>query len=464
MNKPPDPKHVPSKKKDTGRKPKDEAELEGAAKKEGAEKIHIKEEREKEKAREAREKAREARERKAQAEAKAAEEEETTATTTIIDLEDDHDPMADYQREHERKGYYWPPEAGAKIVEEHELPQDADIPPPEGPEGLLEQEAPPAQESANATYKRRAEDDLYNPPRRLLLTQDHMKQLHDMWDVDNDGKASLQEVIDFADTHREKHEKLVAAAAFLHLDTHDGVDHETAPDGFLHFDEAEYLYTPKRGTIKNLDGTYSGSYREDISHLKTRKYHQEMFKWADADKDGLLNEAEFYDFLHPHSFRAADELKNKDVNRDGRLTEKEYVPYHTPEDRLYDVDHKLFQQLASRVENMSSIEGARAGGSPNIGVEELVHSKNGMSHIEFEMERLFMHGDGDDDDHLGLDELQGILGAEGGGDLDRRGGSISDYFRNWITDRPHELRAVYNRHGPMDQMYPHKGHYAHSEL
>jgi len=214
------------------------------------------------------------------------------------------------------------------------------------------------------------------------LTQKHLRDLHKKFDANNDGKASLHEIMAFA------MEKSKAVKAKEIHGIFDEID--STKDGHLSLEEhlAEY-----EAEMEEADG-------EQRELLK--QHEIEKFKAADSDGDDKLDKHELVAFMNPETHPEVFEIhvqhifKTQDINKDGKIDKDEW-------DKTVRREHE--HHMDENLDHDGEFKNLDENGDGVIDFTEMKHWESGRFHIEHAMKKLFHVGDKDGDKHMTEHEM-----------------------------------------------------------
>lgn len=217
------------------------------------------------------------------------------------------------------------------------------------------------------------EEDVWDP-----LTSEQMRALHKKIDANANGKVSLAEITEYAQSMRR-------AMAKMELDDiMKGKD--TNKDGKLDFHE--YLGDP-------------GLVPEKEQNEKTFE-----FKELDKNNDKFVDADELASVYHHHTNEKVENdltkfaLKDKDKNHDGVLSLEEFYIHLQPEDEdeepveITEEDKEIFGKLD-------------VDGTNSLSLQELIAWESGSFQAEEAVKKIFMQADKDGDSQITADELDG---------------------------------------------------------
>lgn len=227
------------------------------------------------------------------------------------------------------------------------------------------------------------------------LTTEHLKLLHTKMDVDHDGKVSLTEAMWFW------HNMQVAAATKADIPAIiDEID--LNKDGKLVL--AEVL-----SPLEHQDGLdEEGKAEVD----KSRVSQTALFKAADSNGDGSLEGDELRLFYFPETnddmLKSASlaNLKSKDTNGDGRLTNLEFLEVQGGAATI-EGDGSIGTKVSLTEEDTALFAELDIDGNGSLDVEEFQAWESGSLLAERDMKKLFQLADRDKDSMLTAEELEG---------------------------------------------------------
>jgi len=234
------------------------------------------------------------------------------------------------------------------------------------------------------------------------ISSEQIRALHKKIDASADGKVSLEEMLQFAKLARRD----IAAKDATHVIE----EMDTDKDGKLSVDEL-------------VDGTFGHDMPEDVDVPKStdpgilaqeenlkndKELERQKFKLADKNGDGFLDKDELPHALFPElhegvsHLTASDAVKSKDKNGDGELSPDEFWEYE-------DVDAKdLQEQEAERKAEFEKLDLDKNG---KLSVKEYTPWYAGSYHTDEAMRHLFEIADEDGDHHLTALELDNARAA-----------------------------------------------------
>jgi len=220
-------------------------------------------------------------------------------------------------------------------------------------------------------------DDEWETREQISLEQ--LNRIHTKCDQNQDGKASLTELMQFGESVRKRIADKEIDSVMSEIDTnpHDG--HASLQE---YMDDLEKHQPPD----------------EDINavnqHVEMRNLELKKFQMADADEDGALNRTELLNMVSPgmsdkiFEVSTLAELQQKDTDGDGVLNEEEFWAGQPSTDGE-------FQKLDK------NSDGA-------IDLAELKLWASGWYHTQAALEQLFNLADADNDGFLTTAELEDV--------------------------------------------------------
>merc|ERR1719223_2117592 len=216
------------------------------------------------------------------------------------------------------------------------------------------------------------------------LTAAQLRAMHSKFDKDGNGKVSLSEVM----SHAQEMGSAIAAkdmnAILEEVDTN--------KDGVLSLDEH----------MSDIRNQVDGGDPEELKELEERKrVETSKFRAADGDGNGVLNLKELPGLFYPEthdgvlSITVAETMRQKDSDKDGRLTPQEF--WET--DGFDNDDLDLSEEEKA---DFAKLDADRDG---HLSLDELRAWESGRFHTEEAMKTLFEIADKDSDMHVTADEL-----------------------------------------------------------
>merc|ERR1712216_1057415 len=149
-------------------------------------------------------------------------------------------------------------------------------------------------------------------------SEDQLHRMHAKFDVDSDGKVSLQEVMAFYDSVENSTASTNTVEYLEDLDTN--------KDGFLSLEE--HL----NGMHYELDSG-DDEKKTEVEHQKRLQFltvETAKFKAADINGDGKLDKSELISLFQPETHEGVlkvtveETMRQMDTNKDGKLTAAEF--------------------------------------------------------------------------------------------------------------------------------------------
>jgi Ca2+-binding EF-hand superfamily protein len=214
------------------------------------------------------------------------------------------------------------------------------------------------------------------------LTADQLRRMHAKFDGNGDGKVSLQEVMDFSANVGKAIAQKDIGVIMEEIDT--------SKDGQLSLEEH----------LSDIHNQADGGDEGEMKELENRKaVETAKFKAADTNADGHLDKNELPALFYPEthegvlSVSVEQTMRNKDTNKDGVLTVREFWESDSEgEDDLSEEEKADFAKLDMNGDGL-------------LDVQELRAWESGRFHTEDAMKKLFEVADKDQDMHVTSDEL-----------------------------------------------------------
>jgi len=219
-------------------------------------------------------------------------------------------------------------------------------------------------------------EDMDSPAELLSLEQ--LNRIHTKCDQNKDGKASLPELMQFGESVRRRiaEKEIDTVMDEIDISPHDG-----------HASLQEYMDDLE----KHVNDEDTAAVNQ---HVELRSTELEKFKLADVDEDGSLNRNELINMVSPgmndkiFEISTLSELRQKDSNNDGVLSEEEFWGDHVGQ-------QGEFQKLDKN-------------GDGVIDLGELKLWASGWYHTEAALKQLFDLADADKDGFLTTAELESV--------------------------------------------------------
>lgn len=216
------------------------------------------------------------------------------------------------------------------------------------------------------------------------LSAEQLRRMHAKFDSNGDGRVSLQEVMDFSASMGKAIASKDIGAILEEIDTN--------KDGTLNLEEH----------MNDIHNQADGGDEEEIKELEHRKgVEASKFKAADINGDGQLDKNELPALFYPEthegvlSVTVSETMRQKDTNKDGKLTAKEFWE----SDQMDGDDADLSEEEKADFARLDT------NGDGAIDEQELRAWESGRFHTEDAMKKLFDVADKDNDLHITGDEL-----------------------------------------------------------
>lgn len=218
------------------------------------------------------------------------------------------------------------------------------------------------------------------------LTAKQLRALHAKFDMDGDGKVSMEELTEFAH---------ITGKATALKDTGTILESlDTDRDGKLSL--KEHLQD-----VRN-EAAEAGEAEAKEFELRT-KAETDKHRAADADQNGVLDESEVASIFYPETHEdvltiTVDErMREKDSNHDGRLDDMEFWEVKVEGDEAAELSEQEKIDFATLDKDKDGF----------LNLEELREWESGRFHMKTAMKTIFDLADEDKDEHLTADELSG---------------------------------------------------------
>lgn len=218
------------------------------------------------------------------------------------------------------------------------------------------------------------------------ISSEQIRALFQRFDHDGSGKASIEELLAYADKMRVVIAKKDVGAGLTELDGND--------DGMLNKEEA------LREAEEWVKSAETDKERQDALHH--RDYESEKFDAVDVNKDGVLDSDELHAMLFPDSSAAAREvgakyqIKGKDTDADGKISLKEWLlPGEHIEGHDENEDRKEFKMYDKN-------------GDGALDHGELMDLEAGHVALKENLEHFIKLADTDHDGHASVDEVERV--------------------------------------------------------
>jgi len=216
------------------------------------------------------------------------------------------------------------------------------------------------------------------------LTEATLRELHRWWDFDGDGRASMAELVEFAQAMRHVLARRELPRLLLQQDLN--------RDGELSLREVLLAVDP-----------VGGGDEKELRDLKGRKRLEKLkFQHSDADGNGRLDREEaaalFFPETHPKVLEvvAKYRLHALDADQSGKLCPREFFAIGA-------IDGDGLEMMTREEEaDFARLDRDQDGA---LSTDELLHWESGEFHVTEAMRELFEVADSDRDDRLSAQEL-----------------------------------------------------------
>jgi Ca2+-binding EF-hand superfamily protein len=216
------------------------------------------------------------------------------------------------------------------------------------------------------------------------LNGDQLRRMHAKFDMNNDGKVSLQEVMAFSDSVGKSIASKDIVAILEEIDTN--------KDSFLSLEEH----------LNDIHNQADGGDAEEMKEVEHRKgVEAAKFKAADVNGDGKLDKSELPSLFYPETHEGVltviveEAMRQKDTNKDGKLTATEF----------WQSDQMDVDSFDLTEEEKGDFVKLDINGDGFIDTQELRAWESGRFHTEDAMRKLVEAADQDQDLHITSDEL-----------------------------------------------------------
>lgn len=225
------------------------------------------------------------------------------------------------------------------------------------------------------------EMEVEDPPNEPL-SNEQLRSLHKGFDKDGNGRASLAEVMVFAN-------HMVKQASQKDVDMYLG-EVDRNKDGKLSLDE--YMKEIREGE------TEGETEDPELSkmHEERRTVEESKFVAADSDGDKVLDANEFPGLFFPETnekvlnVEVQETMKERDTNKDGKLTLAEF--FEVPVEEVDDHDKETFAKLDKDHDG-------------KLDVSEMKSWETGQYQTQEALQELLKVADKDKDGHMTVEEL-----------------------------------------------------------
>jgi Ca2+-binding EF-hand superfamily protein len=231
------------------------------------------------------------------------------------------------------------------------------------------------------------------------MDSEQIRVLHKRFDANNDGKVSLNEILDFSKQARKDINAKRSKDEFSLMDEN--------KDGKISVDEmtAFSFGAPLPDEVEMP--APSGAEAEEEKRIEKLKAVEKLkFKAADKDGDGFLTEDEALGVLYPEHHdevlhvQTHHELKDRDKDGDGMLTYDEF--WETDSEEPVDADSPETDLIKQQKEEFKMLD---VDGSGKIDIEEYKKWQSGDFQITDAMKHLMVLADEDNDGYVTAAEL-----------------------------------------------------------
>lgn len=229
-----------------------------------------------------------------------------------------------------------------------------------------------------------AEEEIEDPGEDAL-TVDQLKGIHTKFDLNQDGKATMEEVLAYAQGIRKDIAKKDIATILEEMDGN--------KDGKLSLEEL----------LADMEQQADGD-EEEMKEIQARKdLEMQKFRASDKNGDGHLDLDELPALFYPETHEevleltAAATLKQKDLDGNGKLSPKEFW-----EGDMMDREDGG-SSISEEEKNDFKVLDKNGDGEMDLG--ELKEWESGRFHTTEALKQLFITADKDKDGHLTGQEL-----------------------------------------------------------
>lgn len=216
------------------------------------------------------------------------------------------------------------------------------------------------------------------------LNGEQLRRLHAKFDMNGDGKVALQEIMGFSESVGQAIAGKDIGAILEEIDTN--------KDGVLSLEEH----------LNDIHNQADGGDEAEMKELEHRKgVESAKFKAADLNGDEKLNKEELPALFYPEthegvlSVTVGETMRQKDTNKDGKLTPKEFWE----SDQMDGDDSDLSEEEKADFAKLDT------NGDGSIDAQELRAWESGRFHTEDAMKKLFDVADKNGDMHITGEEL-----------------------------------------------------------
>lgn len=217
------------------------------------------------------------------------------------------------------------------------------------------------------------------------LTSEQLRNMHSKFDLDGNGKASLEEVLSFAARIGLEVARKDIGTVLQEIDTD--------KDSHVNLDEH----------LNDIHSQAEGGDEAEMKELEVRKsLEARKFAAADSNGDGKLQSDELAALFYPETHdgvltvSSAENLKLKDLNGDGKLSVREFWEAGDADAEGVDLSQ----------EELSDFGKLDTDGDGFLNLDELKTWDSGRFHTAEAMTKMFEIADKDNDFHVTAQELQ----------------------------------------------------------
>lgn len=227
------------------------------------------------------------------------------------------------------------------------------------------------------------------------MTGEQIRVLHRRFDTNNDGKVSLNEILDFSKKARKDIKKKSVKDDLAQMDENN--------DGKISVDELiGYLFGEPIPEGVEMPSPSSEEAEEERRTESLKAVEREKFKLADKDGDGFLAEDELLGVLNPDMHdgvlhvQTVWEIKDRDKDGDGMLS---FGEFWEEDENSKDESSEITKQQTEDFKNVD------LDGNGKVDIEEYKKWHNGDYHTSDAFRHLMELADENRDGHLTADEL-----------------------------------------------------------
>jgi len=222
------------------------------------------------------------------------------------------------------------------------------------------------------------------------LDAEKLKAVHDAMDANKDGKVSKVEMHEFTKKIRLESSKRDTSGIIAEIDK----------DGDGKVSESEYFSDMDADT-----GAEEMSEEDKAEQKRYNELEKAKFKASDKNKDGFLDADELPVMMNPELYDdllklvADNEFKNKDMDGNGQLTQKEFFQSGPPEDAESESGPDAQMQ-----EEFFTLDKDSSG---TLSLKEYEVYESGTHQTEAAIAKILELADKDKDGHVTADEFTG---------------------------------------------------------